>query len=575
MTTNGTPGNDTLNGGPDNDVLYGLDGDDRLYGNEGNDTLNGDAGGDYLFGGSGNDSMNGGSGYDYLYGGAGDDTLDGGADSDSIFFYSDATGPISVNLVLGTATGAGIGSDTLISVENVYGSQYADILTGDLESNYLQGSNGNDTLTGGAGSDAFDVWNGTAETSVDTITDFTAGLDGDRLSILPWEWTNYTSGDNPFVSGHARLTQSGANTLFEVDPDGTDGAAGFRIVAILNNVTKSHLVAANLGGFDPNAIAGTAADNLLTGSTGNDQIYGLAGNDTVNGLVGEDSLYGGSGNDVLDGGEGSDQLYGNEGNDSIAGGDGNDPLYGNEGNDSIAGGAGSDWLYGGAGDDTLDGGAGSDSAFYFDATGPITVNLALGTATGAGIGSDTLISIEEVIGSQYADILTGDAGSNSLQGSSGNDTLSGGAGSDYFDVWYIYDNTSVDTITDFTAGVGGDRLSMPTWWLTNYTFMDNPFVSGHMRLTQSGANILFEVDQDGSVGAAGFRTVAILNNVTKSHLVADNLGGFDPNAIGGTTGPDSLTGSAGNDQIYGLAGNDTLSGLRAMTAFTAVQETMC
>jgi hypothetical protein len=99
---------------------------------------------------------------------------------------------------------------------------------------------------------------------------------------------------------------------------------------------------------------------------------------------------------------------------------------------------------------------------------------------------------------------------------------------------YIYDNTSVDTITDFTAGVGGDRLSMPTWWLTNYTFMDNPFVSGHMRLTQSGANILFEVDQDGSVGAAGFRTVAILNNVTKSNLVADNLGGFDPNAIGGT-----------------------------------------
>jgi hypothetical protein len=36
--------------------------------------------------------------------------------------------------------------------------------------------------------------------------------------------TNYTSGDNPFVSGHARLTQSGANTLFEVDPDGSVGA---------------------------------------------------------------------------------------------------------------------------------------------------------------------------------------------------------------------------------------------------------------------------------------------------------------------------------------------------------------
>jgi Ca2+-binding RTX toxin-like protein len=45
----------------------------------------------------------------------------------------------------------------------------------------------------------------------------------------------------------------------------------------------------------------------------------------------------------------------------------------------------------------------------------------------------------------------------------------------------------------------------------------------------------------------------------KAILVADNLGGFDPNAIGRhRSGPDSLTGGAGNDQIYGLAGNDTV-----------------
>ncbi|MBK8387425.1 MAG: hypothetical protein IPL11_18285, partial [Candidatus Accumulibacter sp.] len=102
--------------------------------------------------------------------------------------------------------------------------------------------------------------------------------------------TSYTIGDNPFVSGHARLTQSGANTLFEVDPDGSVGAAGFRTVAILNNVTKTHLVADNLDGFDPNAMAGTAAADSLTGSIGNDQIYGLAGNDTLNGLAGDDRL---------------------------------------------------------------------------------------------------------------------------------------------------------------------------------------------------------------------------------------------------------------------------------------------
>jgi hypothetical protein len=69
--------------------------------------------------------------------------------------------------------------------------------------------------------------------------------------------------DNPFVSGHVRLTQSAANTLFEVDPDGSDGAGGFRTVAILNNVTRSNLVADNLGGFDPNPILGTAAADSL------------------------------------------------------------------------------------------------------------------------------------------------------------------------------------------------------------------------------------------------------------------------------------------------------------------------
>ncbi|MER2626357.1 MAG: calcium-binding protein, partial [Accumulibacter sp.] len=571
----GTAAADSLAGGVGNDQIYGL---------AGNDTLNGLAGDDRLYGGSGNDVLDGGDG---------NDSLDGNEDNDSM--------------------AGGAGYDT------------------------LTGGAGNDTLTGGAGSDYFNVWNGTADTTVDTITDFLAGPGGDRLSMPTGAWTNYTYGDNPFVSGHARLTQSGANTLFEVDPDGSVGIAGFRTLAILNNVTRSLLVAENVGGFDPTPIFGTAVAESLVGSMDNDEIYGLAGNDTLSGLAGDDhlsggadndmlnggagsddlrgdigddtleggdgndelagdegndilsglsgndSLSGGSGNDVLNGGDGDDQLYGNEGNDSLAGGagfnslyggagddtlnggDGSDLFNGGEGNDSMAGGAGFDlFLGGGAGNDTLDGGADNDSVNYLDATGPVTVNLALGTATGAGTGSDTLISVENVYGSQYADILTGNTGSNTLSGSGGNDTLTGGAGSDNFAVsWNGAVDTSVDTITDFSAGVGGDRLSTPAWWwlLTNYTSGDNPFVSGHARLTQSGANTLVEVDPDGSVGAAVFRTVVILNNVTKSHLVAENLGGFDPNPVLGTAAAESLAGGAGNNEIYGFAGNDTLSGL--------------
>ena len=75
---------------------------------------------------------------------------------------------------------------------------------------------------------------------------------------------------------------------------------------------------------------------------------------------------------------------------------------------------------GGAGNDSIDGGGGSyDFADFSDATGGATVTLTgngNGTATGAGIGTDTLKSIQGIIGSNFADVLTGSASN----GSTGN-----------------------------------------------------------------------------------------------------------------------------------------------------------
>ena len=61
----GKDGDDVLGGGPGNDLLHGRDGDDRLYGGDGNDVL---------YGGDGDDRLEGGSGIDQLYGREGDDT---------------------------------------------------------------------------------------------------------------------------------------------------------------------------------------------------------------------------------------------------------------------------------------------------------------------------------------------------------------------------------------------------------------------------------------------------------------------------------------------------------------------
>ena len=537
-----------MDGAAGNDTISGLVGNDTLAGGLGDDVIDGGDGGDQLYGNDGNDSLTGGAGSDNFYGELGNDTLDGGADSDSVQYF-DATGAVTVNLALGTATGAGIGTDTLISIENVYGSQYADTLTGDASYNNLSGGLGNDTLTGGVGPDYFQLRNSSNDTSVDTITDFAVGNGGDQLSIPTWMFTNYTNGANPFSTGHARLTQQGADTWLELDADGSTGSGGFQTIAILSNVTKGTLAASNLNGFNPGAITGTAGADSLTGTAGDDQIDGAAGNDTINGLAGNDTLYGGLDNDVIDGGAGNDQLYGNDGNDSLTGG------------------AGYDNFFGGAGNDTIEGGADSDTVNYADATSPITVNLALGTATGASIGTDTLISIESVYGSPYADILIGGANSDNLTGGLGNDTLTGGAGTDFFNLRNGSNDTSVDTITDFVAGKGGkgstagDFLSIPTFQFTNYTSGANPFASGHARLTQQGPDTLVELDADGPTGPASFQTAAVLSNVSKSALVANNLGGYDPNAVVGTANADVMTGTAGNDSMDGAAGNDTISGL--------------
>ncbi|MEF8756319.1 MAG: hypothetical protein V5B60_20675 [Accumulibacter sp.] len=442
-------------------------------------TYNGTSGDDPLAGSAGNDDMHGLGGNDTLYGGLGNDFLDGGD-----------------------------------GVDGLYGQE------------------GNDTLTGGAGIDYFTVWHweNPGDSSTDTITDFTAGTNGDVMSLPTWRFSNYTSGSNPFGSGHARLTQSGADTLLEFDVDGPGVGGGFQTAVIFTNVSRSSLVSYNFDVWNPNV--GTSGPDLLDGGADDEVIEGLAGDDTLNGFPGNDTLDGGSGNDSLDGGQGNDALYGQEGNDTLIGDAGDDNLDGGLGNDTLTGGAGNDYLDGRLGDDSLDGGEENDSLF----------------------------------GQEGNDTLSGGAGDDYLDGGLGNDTLSGGSGSDLFNMWTAPDDTSVETIIDFTPGSGGDQIDVVASF-TNYKPNSNPFGSGHARLTQSGANTLLEFDRDGPGVGGTFQTAAILNNVSKSSLVSSNLQGWDHNVatpyddlLAGTLSNDDLNGRAGNDTLNGLAGNDTLYG---------------
>ena len=109
-------------------------------------------------------------------------------------------------------------------------------------------------------------------------------------------------------------------------------------------------------------ITGTAGNDSLVGTNGDDVIVALAGNDTVFGGKGKDLICanagadlvsGGDKDDILIGGAGPDRLFGNTGKDLLKGKGGRDRLRGNAGNDVLNGGRRRDSCRGGSGADTL------------------------------------------------------------------------------------------------------------------------------------------------------------------------------------------------------------------------------
>ena len=130
--------------------------------------------------------------------------------------------------------------------------------------------------------------------------------------------------------------------------------------------------------------------------------------------------------DKLTGDANANYLYGYAGNDWLYAGDGDDQVDAGVGDDEIVGGDG-------AGNDTYTGGDGIDTVIYTSAVQTITVNLAAGTASGVDIGSDVLISIENIVGGQTGDTLIGNDQANEIDGYTGNDTLIGGLGDDILD----------------------------------------------------------------------------------------------------------------------------------------------
>jgi hypothetical protein len=129
------------------------------------------------------------------------------------------------------------------------------------------------------------------------------------------------------------------------------------------------------------------------------------------------------------GSDGADTFNGGSGVDVVVALGGNDVIDGKGGNDIICAGPGNDTIIGGPGNDFIHGEAGRDTVSFVGATAGVTVDLRVGTVSG-GAGSDTLYAVENLIGSDYRDFLTGRANANRLEGLGGNDVLKGLGGDD-------------------------------------------------------------------------------------------------------------------------------------------------
>jgi Ca2+-binding RTX toxin-like protein len=534
-------------GGDVEDVVGG-DASDTLTGSTAPNVLDGS-------GGDGN-AINGGGGADTLIAFTSSNTLDGGADDDLIRtgggigadanvvkggtgvdtadFSSRSEGVV---VTLNGVADDGIGHDNIgTDVENLTGTEFPDRLIGGAGANMLRGGSGDDVVRGEGGPD---ILNGGAGTDTADYADHAAGV--------------LVNPNGASVSGNA-----------------TDGPSGARDAI----------------GTDVENLSGGSGDDTLVDSTPANRFAGGPGTDTVDYSTTPGDLTVTIDN-IADDGTGADDVRTDV--ESVMAGGGDDLLEGSDAANRLDGGAGADALRGGAGPDTLIGGAGEDLVLYDERLAPVTVQadgspLSGSAEDGAPGARDTVAaSVEDILGGDGNDTLTGNPLDNILDGGPGDDVLNGGAGEDaaYYgdrldDLLVTLDGTADDgdvteldnvgptgDIEDVIAGAGDDELvgnasanaldggpgsdildggtgpdvisGGPDFDFTSYLERTEPVTAAIDGAPTSGSSA------DGSAGARD--TIA-----------------QDVEALLGGAAGDRLEGDAGDNVLYGGDGPDTLLG---------------
>ena len=408
--------------------------------------------------------------------------------------------------------------------------------TGNSLDNWLRGTAEDDTLNGGGGNDVlwglggYDILRGGDDHDVliggPGDDDLYGGAGNDVLIGGEGDMDRFWGG----AGADVLLGSGGANTraYYDQSPAGVTvnlatgrgqggDAEGDVLIGIPNVVGSSH----------GDTLTGDEQDNYFQLGGGADVVDGGGGIDTVSyhylrsnqsGVTVDLGVTDAEGWTTVTGGDGSGGKLKNI--ENLDGGHGSDTLTGDQNANKLYGGRGHDALEGRAGADTLDGGLDDDYAVYQDSPGGVTVDLTLtgpqATENNHDAAGDTLIGIENLVGSDHSDRLTGDDGENWLVGGAGIDYLYGGNGNDFL------------------------------WGEAAYPRVPFSRNSSEQVYGYSLPNFLYGGDgHDYLRGGAGNDTLE---------------GGDGHDWLSGYAGHDWLKGGDGNDQLYGGTGTDVLEG---------------
>jgi hypothetical protein len=368
----------------------------EIHAGDGGVTIYGSNANDLLYGGAGVDTIIGGSGNTYFEGGAGADTLTGGTQGINTAGYKNSGAGVTIDLSTGFGTGGDAQGDVLSNIQNLIGSAYNDTFVANDKVNRLDGGSG--------GVDTVSYAHSTAGVTVNLIT----GLGSNGYA----EGDTYVHIQN--ATGSAYNDMFIANTLANRFDGGSGGSDTVSYASSAAGVTVNLSTGAGTGG----SAQGDTYVHIQN-------VIGSAFNDTFVGNIDVNSFDGGSGGqDTVSYANSAQGVSVNFVSGRGVGGDAEGDTYSHIQN--VIGSAYDDVFVAGIDSRVFNGGSGgSDTVNYGASTGGIIANMVTMTGSGGYADNNTYVNIQNIVGSSSGDIFISGAGANHFDGGSGgSDTVS-------------------------------------------------------------------------------------------------------------------------------------------------------